>query len=121
MKCKSCKHCKQGWFKEMPTEYVCIGVKRPFIIDDIDHECTEYQELREQIETNPYDELVQNLNAAKWEIKERNDTSLSRCLKYIKNAIIEAGRLNAKYANLSAEYDMFKLMCRRPLDDWMDD
>ena len=59
---------------------------------------------------NSYEKLLQNLNAVKWELKNRNDSSLNLCIKYIKDAIVEAGRLNAKYANLSAEYDMFKLM-----------
>lgn len=42
MKCKDCKHCKQGWFKSKPNEYVCIGVKEPFVISNIENECTEY-------------------------------------------------------------------------------
>lgn len=44
MKCKDCNYCKLGHFREMPNDYVCIGVKRPFIIDNIEHECTEYPE-----------------------------------------------------------------------------
>lgn len=41
-----------------------------------------------------YEKLLQNLNIAKWELKERNDPSLNLCIKYIKDAIYEAGRLN---------------------------
>jgi hypothetical protein len=33
---------RKGWIKDRPEEYWCIGVKHPFKIDNIDHECTEY-------------------------------------------------------------------------------
>ena len=42
MKCKDCNSCKQGWFKSSPELYVCTGVKHPFVIDNIEQECTEY-------------------------------------------------------------------------------
>ena len=44
MKCKDCDCCKIGWFKSKPESYVCIGVKEPFIIANINNECTEYPE-----------------------------------------------------------------------------
>ena len=69
-----------------------------------------------------YEKLLQNLNTVKWELKERNDLSLNLCIQRIKDAIVEVGRLNAKYANLSAEYDMYKFMHRRSgADDWSED
>jgi hypothetical protein len=43
-----------------------------------------------------YDKLLQNLNIVKWELKGRNDPTLNLCIKYIKDAIVEAGRLNAE-------------------------
>ena len=46
MKCKECKCCKKGWFRSSPDTYVCIGVKHPFEIKDINVECTEYEEYR---------------------------------------------------------------------------
>lgn len=42
MKCRDCKGCKLGYFKSKPDKYVCTGVKEPFVIEDIDKECTEY-------------------------------------------------------------------------------
>lgn len=42
MKCKDCKCCHKGFFESTPEAYVCTGVKEPFVIDDINHECTEY-------------------------------------------------------------------------------
>lgn len=41
-----------------------------------------------------YEKLLQNLNVVKWELKNRNDPTLNLCIKYIKDAIVEAGRLN---------------------------
>lgn len=46
MKCKECSACHKGWFVSRPDDYVCTGVKEPFIIDDINNECTEYPEKR---------------------------------------------------------------------------
>lgn len=46
--------------------------------------------------TTTYERLLQNLNVVKWELKERNDSSLNLCIKYIKDAILDAGRLNAE-------------------------
>lgn len=45
---------------------------------------------------NSYERLLQNLNVVKWELKNRNDVTLNLCIKYVKDAIIEAGRLNAE-------------------------
>ena len=42
MKCKDCHACCKGYFESKPQAYVCIGVKEPFVINDINVECTEY-------------------------------------------------------------------------------
>lgn len=47
MKCKDCGSCKKGWFPSKPYDYVCIGVKEPFMINDINKECTEYEDKRD--------------------------------------------------------------------------
>lgn len=49
MKCRECKSCYRGYFASRPNAYVCIGVKEPFIINDINHECTEYPEYRDKV------------------------------------------------------------------------
>ncbi len=41
MKCYDCDCCKEGF---LPNEYVCTGVKEPFIIKNINSECSEYNE-----------------------------------------------------------------------------
>lgn len=43
-KCKDCGACNKGFFKSRPNDYVCIGVKEPFVITDINSYCTEYPE-----------------------------------------------------------------------------
>ena len=44
MKCKECFACEKGFFQ--PDSYVCIGVPEPFVIGDINHECTKYKNLK---------------------------------------------------------------------------
>lgn len=109
MKCKDCECCRFGYEKHRPNDYVCTGVKHPFVIADINTECTEYPD-RASAQPNErpdsYHMIINNLNAAKWELKRRNDPTLNACIKYIKDAIFETGRLGAKYANLSAEHDI---------------
>ena len=48
MKCRECDCCKKGWFKSKPNDYVCTGVREPFVINDINVECTEYPEKRRE-------------------------------------------------------------------------
>ena len=42
LKCKNCSACHKGYFKSKPDDYVCTGVCEPFVIKNIDKECTEY-------------------------------------------------------------------------------
>ena len=48
MKCKDCGCCHKGWFPSSPDLYVCIGVKHPFVIEDINQDCTEYRDKSEE-------------------------------------------------------------------------
>ena len=41
MKCIECDHCKKGWFPNQPSSYVCTGVKHPFVVENVNRECTE--------------------------------------------------------------------------------
>ncbi len=47
MRCRECSACVKGFYKCSPEEYVCTGVKYPFVIENIDTQCTEYPEKRE--------------------------------------------------------------------------
>lgn len=51
MRCRDCEACHKGWFKSKPDEYICTGVKVPFVIKDIDEQCTEYDWKRREIPT----------------------------------------------------------------------
>ena len=46
MKCKDCSCCHKGWFDHRPNDYVCTGVRHPFVISNIENECTEYADKR---------------------------------------------------------------------------
>ena len=46
MKCRECSCCRKGWFTSRPNDYACIGVLEPFVIRDINVECTEYEERK---------------------------------------------------------------------------
>ena len=48
MKCKDCDACHNGYFKSKPDDYVCTGVCEPFVIKNIDKECTEYPEKNKE-------------------------------------------------------------------------
>lgn len=48
MTCKECTSCKRGYFKSRPEKYVCVGVKEPFVIEDINHQCTEYSDKKDK-------------------------------------------------------------------------
>ena len=48
MKCKDCNACHKGYFKSKPDDYVCTGVCEPFVIRNIDNECTEYPEKNKE-------------------------------------------------------------------------
>jgi len=98
MKCLDCDACKHGFFKSKPEEYVCTGVKKPFVIEDINHQCTEYSDKNDEYhkisavlanqkewvnhpahyggENNPY-ETIKVIEA--WEM----DFNLGTTLRYI--------------------------------------
>ena len=65
MKCKECDACVKHFYSNTVYVHMCTGVPEPFVIDDIEQECTEYkttslkiQEDIENMETyckqNPY-------------------------------------------------------------------
>lgn len=66
-----------------------------------------------------YERLLQNLNAVKWELKNCNDITLNLCIKNIKDAIVEAGRLNYKLIMLESAVESRHTI--NILDDWSED
>lgn len=71
MKCRECNSCKKGWYKSRPDEYVCIGVKNPFVIKDINVECTEYPEKRNEVTI---------MNTAEMWLKAQEDGKFYHCI-----------------------------------------
>jgi len=64
MKCINCNSCRLGWFPSKPDKYVCIGVKEPFVINNIEHQCTEYSEYASKpgpIPTKPNYETIEGI------------------------------------------------------------
>lgn len=51
MKCKDCECNIKGFFKCKPEAHVCIGVKNPFVIKDVNVECTEYPDKHIDVTT----------------------------------------------------------------------
>lgn len=66
-----------------------------------------------------YEKLLQNLNVVKNELKSRNDPTLNLCIKYIKDAIFDAGRLNKELVVLEGMLEYQRTA--NILDDWCDD
>lgn len=46
MKCRECSSCQKGFWASEPESYVCIGVKEPFVITNLDAECPAYPDSR---------------------------------------------------------------------------
>ena len=55
MKCKDCEACHKGFYKSNPNEYVCTGVKEPFIIENIEHKCYAYPDNKDK--SNPTESI----------------------------------------------------------------
>lgn len=66
-----------------------------------------------------YERLLKNLNIVKNELKSHNDPTLNLCIKYIKDAIFEAGRLNNEVTTLEQMLEYQRVA--NTLDDWDED
>lgn len=44
MKCKDCDCLVKGYFNSSPNTYVCTGVKYPFVVENIEQNCSQYPE-----------------------------------------------------------------------------
>ena len=60
VKCKDCDSCRKGFWTSKPEAYICIAVKEPFEIADINNECTEYPEKNKETspKTKPEDKVI---------------------------------------------------------------
>ena len=91
MKCKDCIACRKGYFPSRPNDYICIGVKNPFVITDIKSDCTEYPERN-----NTENKTKSNLKLYSfcpqghgqlsfYIIAESEESAITRIKEYIKN------------------------------------
>ena len=72
MKCRDCYSAQKGWFKSRPDEFVCTGVKEPFVINNYpDAECSEYKDKKNDFATNDgvYIELFAIKNGIRYNAK----------------------------------------------------
>lgn len=76
MKCINCDACKLGWFESRPEEYVCIGVKHPFVIADTHKDCTQYPEKNKTLDKVGY-KIVKNTNGV-YDLFNNGEWVLSR-------------------------------------------
>lgn len=79
MKCKNCSSCRKGFFKSQPDKYVCIGVKEPFVINNVDSHCTEYPEKQKQNDSE-YILIGQAIESAKcriYRLKQNEGSTLA--------------------------------------------
>lgn len=72
MKCRDCTCCHKGYFASAPESHVCTGVAEPFIIGDINNECTEYPEKRNEVVI---------MNTAEMWLKAQEDGKVYECLE----------------------------------------
>ena len=114
MKCIECECCRKGWFKSKPAEYVCIGVKEPFVIKDANVECTEYPEKNKIISNKiSANKFIKNAKSkwvpvvhGRWIWKDfrGDDTYILACSECLET---EGARESAKYcSNCGARMDL---------------
>lgn len=101
MKCKECNSCKKGYFSSKPDTYVCIGVPEPFVIKDIDVECSEYPEKRNEVSV---------MNTAEMWLKAQKDGKTYEC--------IEGDIAYSKTMGMVDKYDFNEPWC---LDAWKEE
>ena len=83
MKCRECDCAKKGWFESRPDEFVCIGVKEPFVISNyIDAECTVYKDKKDSTVINDgvYMELFAIKNGIRYNAKIINMKDMANIL-----------------------------------------
>ena len=96
MKCRDCDCCRLGYFKSSPSKYVCTGVKNPFVINDINVECTEYPEKRNK-KTNNF------VGRCRCQANNNDFIAINHTTEYsgIELAINRQGMLRARYYDIN--------------------
>lgn len=117
MKCKDCHSCKAKVVGDK-LRYFCNATKEPFVITDIEHECTEYPEGRDEVSKAEIDfvkEAYQATNHPSYYGGEDNT--------YEARKVIKAWGLNfntgtvAKYLSRAGKKDLKGDMLKSTLED----
>lgn len=83
IKCKDCSSCHKGYFKSQSDEYICIGVKEPFVISNYtDAGCTVYKDKKDSTVINDgvYMELFAIKNGIRYNAKIINMKDMANIL-----------------------------------------
>ena len=111
MKCIDCDSCKRGFFKSKPGKYVCTGVKEPFVIEDINLQCTEYPDKNISMEGKYMNEVIKTLTE-KEQVSHPSHYG-GKNNPYEARKVIKAWGLNfnlgnvAKYISRAGKKDLF--------------
>lgn len=68
MKCRECSSRRKGYWASSPETDVCIGVKEPFEIADINAECVAYPEKKDDKKKSTITLRLENLNSGEYSL-----------------------------------------------------
>lgn len=118
MRCKDCDGCKLGYFKSKPDKYVCTRVKHPFIVENIDHECTEYPERKDLVSKTEIDFMKDAYQAANHPSHYGGEDNTYEARKVIKAWELNFNTGNvAKYLSRAGKKDLKGDVLKSTLED----
>lgn len=117
MKCKDCHACK-GKVVGDKMRYFCNGVKDPFVITDINHECTEYPERRDIVSKSDIDFMKDAYQAANHPSHYGGENNTYEARKVIKAWGLNFNTGNvAKYLSRAGKKDLKGDVLKSTLED----
>lgn len=118
MKCKDCDGCKLGYFKSKPDKHVCIATKEPFVIENVEHECTEYPERRDLVSKTEIDFMKDAYQAANHPSHYGGENNTYEARKVIKAWGLNFNTGNvAKYLSRAGKKDLKGDVLKSTLED----
>lgn len=118
MKCKDCDGCKLGYFKSKLDKHVCIATKEPFVIENVEHECTEYPERRDLVSKTEIDFMKDAYRAANHPSHYGGENNTYEARKVIKAWGLNFNTGNvAKYLSRAGKKDLKGDVLKSTLED----
>ena len=77
MKCRDCECAKRGYFKSVPYAHVCIGVKEPFVIENINEDCRLYKEKQAKMQMDKEKLKESLIDYFKYEMRQIGNSDYS--------------------------------------------